>query len=99
MADCKAKGRMATVHFTTALERFVPGLESIEVSGDTAFEVIAEIEKHFPGVRGYILEENGALRKHVNIFINDHSIEDTRHLSDAVACNDEIHIIQALSGG
>ena len=49
---------MATVHFTTALERFVPNLESIEVSGDTASEVVAEIEKHFPGVKGYIDRED-----------------------------------------
>ncbi len=90
---------MATVHFTTALQGFVSGLESIEVTGNTVYEVVAEIEKHFPRVSGYLLEENGALRKHVNIFINDHSIEDMRHLSDAVACDDKIHIIQALSGG
>ena len=90
---------MAVVHFTTALERHVPGLESIEVTGSTVNEVLAEIEKHFPGVSGYVMEENGALRRHVNIFINDHAIEDTRHLSDAVAGDDELHIIQALSGG
>lgn len=90
---------MATVHFTTALERFVPGLESIEVTGYTIREVVEEMERHFPGVSGYVLEENGALRRHVNIFINDHGIEDRRHLSDTVAGDDEIHIIQALSGG
>ena len=72
VADHGAKGRMATVHFTTALERFVPSLESIEVSGDTAFKVICEIDRHFPGVRGYIArEDQDATLKYLWAFASD----------------------------
>lgn len=87
------------VHFTPALKRFVPDLDSIEVQGKTVAEVIRNIESVYPGLTDYIVEENGTLRKHVNIFINDTFISDRKTLTDSVRETDEIHIIQALSGG
>jgi sulfur-carrier protein len=87
------------VHFTPALKRFVPDLHSIEVKGSTVADVILNVEAVYPGLANYLIEENGALRKHVNIFINDTFIRDRKTLSDAVHDDDDIHIIQALSGG
>ena len=90
---------MATVRFTPALKRFIPDLETQEVPGETVREIIDELEILYPGFRGYILEDHGGLRTHVNIFIDSTVIEDRKELSDAVRSNDEIHILQALSGG
>lgn len=90
---------MATVHFTPALKRFVPGLKTIEAGGATVAEIIVAVEQEYPGLAGYLIEENGSLRKHVNIFINDTFIHDRVTLSDPVQPLDEVHIIQALSGG
>ncbi len=87
------------VHFTPALKRFVPALESIEVQGATIADVITGIEDIYPGLTDYLIEENGALRKNVNIFVNDTFISDRKALSDAVQPQDEVYIIQALSGG
>lgn len=87
------------VHFTPALKRFVPNLDSIEVDGSTVADVIRNVETVYPGLTDYIIEENGALRKHVNIFINDTFIRDRKTLSDAVQDTDNVYIIQALSGG
>ena len=87
------------VHFTPALKRFVPDLHSIEVQGSTVADVINNVEEHYPGLTDYLVEENGALRKHVNIFINDTFIRDRKTLSDAVQDTDDVYIIQALSGG
>ena len=87
------------VHFTPALKRFVPDLHSIEVQGSTVADVIQNVAAIYPGLTDYLIEENGALRKHVNIFINDTFIRDRKTLSDAVQDKDDVYIIQALSGG
>ena len=87
------------VHFTPALKRFVPDLHSIEVQGSTVADVIQNVAAVYPGLTDYLIEENGALRKHVNIFINDTFIRDRKTLSDAVQDKDDVYIIQALSGG
>ena len=90
---------MANIHFTPALKRFVPNLKSIEVNGATVADIMVGIGKVYPGLTDYLIEENGSLRKHVNIFINDTFISDRTTLGDAVQPHDDVHIIQALSGG
>lgn len=90
---------MAKVKFTQALTRFFPEISDMEVEGSTIWEVVQKIEKELPGISSYILEEDGRLRKHVNIFLEDDMIEDTVHLSDHVSDNQEVLIYQALSGG
>ncbi|MBI4006784.1 MAG: MoaD/ThiS family protein [Gammaproteobacteria bacterium] len=90
---------MMKVHFTPALKRFVPDLKSIEIQGATIADVITNIEDVYPGLTDYLVEENGSLRKHVNIFVNDTFIRDRKTLSDTVHPRDEVFIIQALSGG
>lgn len=90
---------MATIKFTAALERFFPSLTALSVSGTSVREVLLEVEKQFPGLQDYLLEEDGSLRKHVNIFLGERMIEDRKQLSDAVIEGKEILVFQALSGG
>lgn len=91
---------MAKVRFTAALKRFYPNLQTEEeASGSNVFEVLESIDKKYPGIKTYILEEDGSLRKHVNIFLKEELINDRVELSDLVEEEDEILIYQALSGG
>jgi len=90
---------MATVKFTSALCRFFPDLKEMEIEGNTVNEVLKKIEQKVPGVAEYLLEEDGRLRKHVNIFLKEDMITDREKLSDQVKASDEILIYQALSGG
>jgi molybdopterin converting factor small subunit len=90
---------MPTVKFTPALKRFFPGLKSTPANGSTLAEILNEIDVNYPGVRSYLLDEQGQLRKHVNIFIDGTIIKDRTALSDLFSENSEIYIIQALSGG
>lgn len=90
---------MASVHFTPALKRFQPDLEPVEVSGNNVAEVLAGVKKVYPGLMDYVLEENGSLRQHVNVFINSTFIRDRKKLGDSVQADDKVYIIQALSGG
>ena len=90
---------MPTVKFTYALSRFFNGLKDTPANGSTLKEVLKEIENNYPRIRSYILDEQGSLRRHVNIFIDGVLINDRVSLSDRFAENSEIYIMQALSGG
>ena len=90
---------MPNVKFTYALSRFFPGLKNTPATSNTLQEVLREIENSYPGIRNYILDEQGSLRRHVNIFIDGTLINDRTSLSDRFSENSEIYIIQALSGG
>ena len=90
---------MVKVRFTTALNRFFPDLREMDVDAFTVNEVITKAEDLHPGIKSYLLEEDGSLRKHVNIFIDEELIGDRRGLTDPVSEGNEVLIFQALSGG
>ena len=90
---------MPTVKFTYALNRFFKGLKDTPTEGGTLKDVLKQIDGRYPGIRSYILDEQGSLRRHVNIFIDGTLINDRTNLSDKFSDNSEIYIIQALSGG
>lgn len=92
---------MATVELTKHLFVFFPHLEGKElrIEAKTAADIIAGLEKLAPGIQFYLCDERGALRTHVNIFIGDERILDRRHLSDPVANDARVWVMQALSGG
>lgn len=90
---------MPVVKFTSNLKRFYPSLSPLEVKGGTVAEVLHEVEAVHQGLRDYIVDENGVLRKHVNIFIGNNMVSDRQALNDKLREGDEIYIMQALSGG
>ena len=70
---------MPRVQFTRHLFRFFPALAQageVEVEAETVAEVVAALNERFPGLADYIVDERGALRKHVNIFIGSDFIRD-----------------------
>ena len=90
---------MAKVRFTAALKRFYPDLKEENIPGENVSAVLHTIDQKYPGIIDYILDEDGSLRKHVNIFVREELIKDKQTLSDLVSDKDEILIYQALSGG
>jgi molybdopterin synthase sulfur carrier subunit len=89
---------MPTVIFTRALERFLD-VPSAAVSGATVGEALTAVFSAQPAVRGYVLGDQGAVRRHVAVYLNGHPIADRVRLSDPVGASDEIYVFQALSGG
>lgn len=91
---------MATVKFTRHLIRYFPDLQNpTAVHGRTIAELISQLDAQHPGLADYIVDEQGMLRKHVNIFLRGDLIHDRQTLQDAVGEDDEVTIFQALSGG
>lgn len=87
-----------TISFTRALERFLPA-PSVTVDGATLGDALAAVFAARPALRGYVLDDQGALRPHVNVFINGRQARDRLRLTDPVGAHDRIHVFQALSGG
>ena len=90
---------MAKLKFTSALKRFFPALEETSIQAQSVKEALDLLEAQHPGISGYLLEDDGSLRKHVNIFLKNEMITDRTTLSDKVTEQDEILVYQALSGG
>ena len=90
---------MATVKFTSALQRFFPHLAETQVTAKDVKHLLNEIEVQHPGISSYLVDENGSLRQHVNIFLQGELIQDRKTLTDKVGEGDEVLIFQALSGG
>lgn len=92
---------MPTVEMTHHLYQFFPALEDriITVPAGSVADVLHSIDKIAPGFTTYILDDHGALRRHVNLSINDTIVIDRKNLSDRVPDNGTVYIFQALSGG
>jgi hypothetical protein len=89
---------MARVTFTPHLQRFLDAPPQA-VGGDTVGGALAVVFAANPRLRSYILDDRGAVRQHVSIFVDDAPIVDRATLSDAVGEQSEIFVLQALSGG
>lgn len=89
---------MPQVTFTANLQRH-RDVPSSAAEGATVREVLDRIFAADPLLRSYILDDQGRLRRHVNVFVNNAMIAGRRTLSDPVAPRDEIYVLQALSGG
>ncbi len=89
---------MPTISFTRALDRFLTA-PSATVEGATLGEALGAVFATQPAVRGYVLDDQGALRRHVAVYVNGAPALDRMRLSDPVGPRDEIYVFQALSGG
>ena len=89
---------MPRIVFTANLRRHVDCPE-LEVSGSSVAEALAAAFAVVPQVQGYVLDEQGEVRKHVAIYVDGRRIADRVRLSDPVGPTSEVWILQALSGG
>jgi molybdopterin synthase sulfur carrier subunit len=88
-----------TIRIPTPLRKLTNNAEIVEVTGGTIGELIEELEQKHPGMKDRLCDETGAVRRFVNIFLND---EDIRFLADketAVKEGDEVSIVPAIAGG
>lgn len=92
---------MASVRLTRHLARFIPNLPqtALEVPAASIAALIAGLGALYPTLPGYLVDETGALRKHVNIFVDGLQVSDRAALSDPLSPNSEVMIFQSLSGG
>jgi molybdopterin converting factor small subunit len=103
-AMCPTFPRSDNFHMSVKINvyYFLPHLtndqEIVEVEGNTVGECLGDFVKKFPGAREWLFEDDGELRKYLDIFVN--LVEtDPDDLSTPVSDGDEIHIVMHLTGG
>lgn len=89
---------MAEVHFTSHLRNLVPA-GPLTAAGATVGEALQSLFADEPQVRGYVLDERGALRKHVCIFADGERLAHDTALSRRIGTDTKLYVMQALSGG
>jgi sulfur-carrier protein len=87
---------MPTVNIPSPLRSYTHGAASLSANGATVTEVLADLERRFPGIRFRMIDEQGRIRQHIRIFVNTQAVND---LGRSIACGDVVHLICALSGG
>ena len=89
---------MIHVTFTANIQRHVPSPPTT-VTGRTVGEVLHLVFASNEKARGYVLDDQGGLRRHMVVFVNGQPIRDRTTLSDSVPNGAEVYVMQALSGG
>ena len=89
---------MPRVVFTPHLGRWID-CPPCAVSAATVHGALEEAFRAYPGLRGYILDDQGRVRRHLTIYVDGVAVRDRDRLSDAVTEAQEIYVMQALSGG
>lgn len=89
---------MVTVTFTAHLQRHLD-CPRHELQAATLGEALGQIFAKRPQARGYILDDQGALRQHVAVFIDGQRARDRQGLGDPLQPGAQVHVLQALTGG
>ena len=76
--------------------RSYTGARHVEASGATMGELLADLDRRFPGIRFRVIDEQDRMRAHMRFFINGEQVFDLEH---KLRSTDEVQIVQALSGG
>jgi len=84
------------VRIPTPLRSYTAGASTVSAEGATVAAVLTDLDAQFPGLRFRMVDEQGALRTHMKVFVNQESVRD---LSTALDGVEEITLMQALSGG
>ncbi|CAJ0795092.1 hypothetical protein LMG18090_03225 [Ralstonia mannitolilytica] len=89
---------MAYLFFAASIQRHIPTPER-EVDARTLGEALDAVFAEQPRLRGYILDDQSALRKHLAVFINGQPVRDRQRLTDPLDKASRVYVIQALTGG
>jgi hypothetical protein len=89
---------MANLHFTQNLTRHTE-CPSAAIAAETVGELLERYFESWPGVRSYVLDDQGEVRHHVKVLVDGRNIKDRRKLTDRIKTNSEVYVFQALSGG
>ena len=87
------------VRIPTPLQKFTKSQQEVEVEGANIKELIENLELKFPGIKERICDENGQIRKFINIYVNEEDIRFLQQDKTSIKDGDEVSIIPAIAGG
>jgi len=89
----------ASVRIPTILRTYTGGEKEVTADGSTIAELIDSLEQSHPGLRARVLDDTGALRRFVNVYVGDDDVRFIGGLDAAVADGAQVSIIPAVAGG
>jgi len=89
----------AKIRIPTPLRKLTNDEELVEVDSATIAEAINELQTRFPGIKERLLDDSGAIRRFVNVYVNEEDIRFLQNQDTALKDGDEISIIPAIAGG
>ena len=89
----------ARVHLPLALREEAGGSATVEVTCATVADALEGLCRAHPTLLRHLFDETGALRPHVNVFVNDAEARTREGLETAVQSGDEIHVVPSIAGG
>lgn len=90
---------MATVRIPSPLRRYTNGQSKVESQGANINELISNLEAQYPGIKSRLCEENGQIKRYVNVFVNETEIRTLQGAETPLTDKDEVSIIPAMAGG
>ncbi len=90
---------MSTVRIPVPLRKFTGGADEVAAKGVTVAEIIEDLDRSHPGTKARLCEEDGKIRRFVNIYVNDEDIRFMQSLDTPVSDGDELSIVPAIAGG
>ncbi len=88
-----------TIHVSAALRAFCGGAPTIPLAAPNVRDALARLEREHPSLYVSICDETGAMRRHVNLFINMSNVRDREGLDTPLTTGDVVTILPAVSGG
>ena len=87
------------VRIPTPLQKLTGNQAEVAVEGSTVDDIISSLDRQYPGLKGRLCDEQGKLRRFVNVFVNEEDIRFMQGDQTAVKSGDEVSIIPAIAGG
>jgi molybdopterin synthase sulfur carrier subunit len=88
-----------SVRIPTPLRKLTQNQELVDGQGSTIREILDNLEKNYPGLKERVCDEQGSVRRFVNIFVNDEDIRFLQDTATIVKTGDEVSIVPAIAGG
>ncbi|RKH56860.1 MoaD/ThiS family protein [Corallococcus llansteffanensis] len=90
---------MTTIRIPTPMRTLTRNQAEVQASGATVGEVLKDLDARYPGMGARLFDERGAVRRYVNIFLNDEDVRALKSLETPVTDADRITLIPAMAGG
>lgn len=87
------------VRIPAPLQKLTQNKQEVEANAANIKELIADLEKQFPGIKARILDEDGKIRRFINFYVNDEDIRFLKQDETSLADGNEVSIIPAIAGG
>ncbi|MBI4413584.1 MAG: MoaD/ThiS family protein, partial [candidate division NC10 bacterium] len=88
-----------TVYIPTPFRKLTGNIARVEAEAADLAGLLAVLDDRFPGLRERVLDERGAIHRHVNVYVNDRAVEDLDGPRTPLRDGDEVALIPAIAGG